>query len=66
MNRYQEVPTEANETNYDTTEEKIIEELSIKLQYLIDWIARNHGLPEQCFTFPDGDTWYTSDYEPKS
>ena len=39
--------------------------LDYKLQYLIDWVARNRGLPEHCFTFPDGDTWCTSEYREK-
>ncbi len=35
-------------------------EIAIKLQYLIDFMDDNGLLMDGCFTFPDGDSWYST------
>ena len=44
-----------------------VDDLRAKLQFLIDVMHGNEGdmLPEGCFTFPDGETWWATGKEPK-
>lgn len=35
-------------------------DLATKLQYLVDFLDSRGMLPDRCFTFPDGYTWYSS------
>jgi len=35
-----------------------------RTQYLIDWLDRQELLGEHCFTFPDGDTYWATGYDP--
>lgn len=46
----------------ELTVEKLLEEnqeLIAKIHFLLAWIASEGLLTEYCFTFPDGEIWYT-------
>lgn len=41
----------------------VIEELTHKIQYLVEWIDERGLLADHAFTFPDGDHWKAKDIE---
>lgn len=38
----------------------VIKDLNARIQYLVDYIDGEGRLEEHCFTFPDGETWWSS------
>lgn len=46
----------------DTEPVAMAKDYSAKIQYLIDWLDEVGQLEEHCFTFPDGDTWFSAEH----
>ena len=42
----------------------VVEELTSKIQWLVEFLDHKGLLEDHSFTFPDGDVWKTRDIEP--
>lgn len=42
---------------------QVVQELTDKIQFLVEWLDKHGLLEDHGFTFPDGDFWKTQDEE---